>query len=133
MDIGIQFDPAKFEGWEFVGIPSNLEDWCRLYWRPTEKEFNADGKNGFKFVSFLLVTHGNDSNPFADKSSWVEPFIHGVAFFDGVRHLYFGSQKTENEGYFNYPKWAQIEAVITKIKELELKYCDPEQLSSHGK
>lgn len=117
------FDPSKLEDWH----SEDLHHWLRIYWKP-----NAGG-NGFDFVSFDVtgMTSSPDdpnceSDPFLKPDTEVEIMLHGIAMFDGVRHLYFGSNDSDNYGYFNYPKWDRIEAVIKKIKELERELCsDP--------
>lgn len=48
----------------------------------------------------------------------------GVAYFDGVRHLWMSYNKDEGaNGYLYYPDIKGLIAIMQKLKELELKYC----------
>lgn len=116
------FDAKKVEGWAHHSIA----DWCRLYWLP-----NKDG-NGFEFVSFEVTSMASrpddpycKGDPFtnSDSDTDVEILLWGTAMFDGVRHLYFGHKKSENFGYFYYPNFERITAIMAKIQEIERQYC----------
>ena len=50
-----------------------------------------------------------------------EVVFHGQAHFDGVRHLWFGHEKTENEGYLYYPDLDFIMRAFAMLKEHEDK------------
>lgn len=102
----------KIEDCEFIQV----SDFIRLYYMPTESN------GGFHFMA--VEWSGND----ADKPTWspdtyIEILLHGWAAFDGVRHLYFGHEMTDNEGYFNYPDVEQLVHLMAALNGLQLKYC----------
>lgn len=49
--------------------------------------------------------------------------FHGVAYFDGIRHLYFGDDQTENYGYLYYPCIEDLFLALKELQKLEIKYC----------
>ena len=57
--------------------------------------------NGFDFYSF----------------GWVGGPVNGI------RHLYMGSEETDNLGYFNYPNSKVLIEIMVFLKKLEDKYC----------
>lgn len=50
-------------------------------------------------------------------------FCHGIARYDGLRHLWFNKEK-EPECYMYFPDFTQIKQVFDKLHELEIKYCE---------
>jgi hypothetical protein len=110
----IVFDRSKVEGWEFREIGEN--ECCRLYWR------QYTDMRGFEFVSFDVISFTVESDPFKADDTVVELLLHGVAYFDGIRHLYFG--KEDNYGYFYYPRLKDISEILTILSELQAKYCE---------
>lgn len=50
-------------------------------------------------------------------------FIWGKMYFDGIRHLYFWEEFTNNYGYFHYADIEKISLALSEIKKLEKKYC----------
>jgi len=49
--------------------------------------------------------------------------FEGITYFDGVRHLYFGSEKTENYGYLYYCDVPMLIAALQLLDELQVKKC----------
>jgi hypothetical protein len=102
----------------FVRISENV----RLWYLPNDLD-------GFDFFSGRFHSAGYvlapDSNGHADYMAWgeteVEPLFHGVAFFDGVRHLYIG--EGEKAGYTNYPDLQDSAAVLFALAALEVELC----------
>ena len=101
--------------WDFIAV--NNTD-IRLYYKQAEE-------NGMGF-SFYAI----ERTSFIDMKKWdkdtdsIECVIQGIAYFDGIRHLYYGDEKTSNYGYHYY---ANIEAIIKTLRELrnlEIKYCN---------
>ena len=114
------FDPEKVSGWNFLSMPG--KDWCRVYW------IQKPEGNGFDFTSFEVTSTssdcGTDGNPFEHGGTEVEILLHGYACFDGVRHLYFGTTKTENWGYFYYQDLRILKWLIEILEGLEKKFCN---------
>lgn len=97
--------------WNFIDLENN-----RLYYLPTP------GNNGFYFYG--LSWSGNYSGkPMWGESTTVEIAISGWAAFDGVRHLYFGDEQTDNVGYFNYPDLQEWLYLLRALSELQNRYC----------
>ena len=48
----------------------------------------------------------------------------GTAYFDGMRHLYFGDPYDDALGYLHYPKTDQLAALLTELRTLETLYCN---------
>jgi hypothetical protein len=57
------------------------------------------------------------------KEATAETLLHGIGAFDGVRHLWFGTKESANEGYFYYPNFDLYIKILTEICKLEKKYC----------
>jgi hypothetical protein len=113
-----RFDSEKLKGFAWLQKPE--DEWCRLYFKVIDPQETG---HGFEFVSFEVTSTNANGKAFEDGSdTCVEFFVHGIAYFDGVRHLYFGHEKTENDGYFNYPDLERLKWVINQI-ELLTKTC----------
>lgn len=69
---------------------------------------------GFEFICF------QQDDPEHDE---IEMIVNGSAYFDGIRHLYFGDEKSDNCGYFNYPNLSVLSDVMNLLKELKVKHC----------
>lgn len=78
--------------------------------------------NGFYFCCVEWVSNDADKDQWTEETD-IEIFCSGWAAFDGIRHLYFGNDKTDNEGYFNYPNLNELKTVVEKLIELQNKYC----------
>jgi hypothetical protein len=107
--------------------------WIRLFWEP-----NKDAGNGFRFVCYEVVGMTPcDADPNCERDPWsgsycdgdTEVLVHGEAYFDGVRHLYFGHEDTDNYGYHHYPHMKVLILIFQKLQELELKYCNPKEIN----
>ncbi len=105
----------------------NIIDWdhiiiedCVLFYKPSEY--------GFKFYSIENSSYiGENENLYAlHPENCVNSLFWGWAFFDGIRHLYFGNDKTENTGYINYPNIERLSLILQELRKLEIKFCrDP--------
>lgn len=89
-----------------------------FYHVPEEKEPNP----GFRFV-VLEWCHGGAEDDVWTPDAGVEYFAHGIAYFDGVRHLYFGHEDTQNEGYLYYPHVESLKLLAEWFQDMEKKYC----------
>ncbi len=53
----------------------------------------------------------------------VTSICKGVIYYDGLRHLYFGDEQTENYGYLFYPNPKDIILVMQGLLKLEKMTC----------
>lgn len=103
--------------WELPYI-SVYDDHIRIFYKKGEI-------HGFQFWAVNLTSSPSYEQKWVETNkNHVEIMIHGLCYFDGIRHLYFGHELSDNEGYFYYPQWDQIEATIVEIKKLEQKFKD---------
>lgn len=77
---------------------------------------------GFQFCA-VQWTGSYWNMPKWSDSTLVDIAIHGWAAFDGVRHLYFGHEETDNEGYFNYPDLQELLDLLRELNGLQTIYC----------
>lgn len=99
---------------EFVEVRSDV----RVYYCPL-----TDGGNGFLFTVMEWV-----SSPITATDRWddceVEFIAHGVAYYDGLRHVHMGEQ--DAAGYLYYPDPTVIAEVFVTLRRLEVEYCTME-------
>jgi len=105
--------------WPYIELPKHN---VRVYYKPDEQI-------GFGFKFYAIENIGGVLTPENEKDSWdtdscfASCLFQGIAYFDGIRHLYMGDELTNNFGYHYY---ANLEANIETLKvirELEVKYC----------
>jgi len=105
--------------WQFLQI-KDCE--VRIYYKPSEKK-------GMGFNFYAVEKIGYVCSAETEKDEWhkdycdVECLFQGVAYFDGIRHLYYGDEKTENFGYHYCANLEMIVSSILGLRELEKKYC----------
>ena len=81
--------------WEFLKV-KDCE--VRIYYKHSEEK-------GMGFNFYAVEKTGHVCNAETEKDEWhkdycdVECVFQGIAYFDGIRHLYYGDEKTENFGY----------------------------------
>ena len=113
------YTAQRIYDWDF----KETSDRIRLYYKP----IGTRDKGGFYFYG--VEATGNYHNPDGEDEVWhpertfAECFYKGVAFFDGIRHLYLGANETDNYGYHYYPELTDHIKFLTALKELEDKYC----------
>jgi len=99
-----------------VGLTIN----ARLYSHP-ESETE---KSGFVFYAVdLISSDGGVEDPFTHKSTTVECLVHGIAYFDKLRHLRMGDRETDNECQLYYPDTYALIRLFEELQSLEFKYC----------
>lgn len=100
--------------WQFI----NISEYSRIYFQP----LSVTKQNGFYF--YAVKQYGNYSTKKSDewnpKLTFVECLFQGVAYYDGVRHLYMGDDQTDNYGY-HYPNLSDLKESLIKLQELEKK------------
>lgn len=92
------------------------------YWDESVGEgfhFYALQNSGYIYKD-LEVKGEDEWNP---EQCIVECLYQGYGYFDGVRHLYMGDEKTDNYGYHYYPTIEDNIMTLKAIRELEIKYC----------
>lgn len=95
----------------FIQIDNNI----RLYFSPLDGE-----GNGFEAFIIECVGYEMPGEDFGQES-YCEILLEVIAFFDGLRHVYF--MPGENCGYANYPNIKSWSQIINLLSDLELKYC----------
>ncbi len=101
-------------------LEKEISDGSILYY--AEDPTILGDKVGFSFLQIARISYTSDT-PFLHEGSEYEILLHGVAYFDGIRHLYFGDEACDNFGYFYYPNLEDIVEVLQELKKLEDKYC----------
>ena len=95
---------------------------ARLYYMPSDTI-----GNGFRFYAVervgSLINNDTDTEAWNKDSTLVDCIVNGVAYFDGVRHLYYGDEKTDNYGYHYYPNLSMICKTIVELRVLEQTFC----------
>ena len=56
----------------------------------------------------------------------IECLFHGVAYYDGVRHLYMGDKASDNEGYLYYFDVRDGVKIFQALDRLEGELLEPE-------
>lgn len=118
--------------WEYIKIGKD----CRLHYKTIK--YN-DKIYGFYFHSVLWcgndwVKEYDDKDNFEKKNVIAETLLHGISNFDGIRHLYFGSEQSENKGYFYYPDLDLLNKIIIELAKLEKECClDADKRELNGK
>jgi hypothetical protein len=100
-------------GWRFVSVTNDL----RLYFNPHE---GMQPRSGFDFCCLEWFGDEGDGNGIASPTARVTTLFEGVAYFDGIRHLYFVG---EGEGYVYYARLEDITAALKALRILELEHC----------
>lgn len=98
---------------EYVKIEKSM---CRIYHKPYY--------TGFVFICVEEIANFSSyPNRSFDEFSEVNILFKGKAYYDGVRHLYFGVEKDpEEQGYFYYPDLELLSNSLIELKKLETKY-----------
>jgi len=105
--------------WPFVQVNERV----RIYYDRHDQ--SQDQPTGFRFyvVSYEGRWMPNDRPMWDETVTMVRCLVYGVAYFDGIRHLYMGDEQTGNFAYINYPTCTSLAQVFTSLRQLELQYC----------
>ena len=71
---------------------------------------------GFDFYCVNKV--GSSYTEEEDKIDLYEVWFEGVVYWDGLRHFYLGSEKTDNYGYLYYLDLNKFQPAIKKLNDL---------------
>jgi hypothetical protein len=111
--------------WEFLTDDVKEGKW-RLYYKLEECHsscsLSCDKQHGFYFCS-VVWAGSNCNDPTWCEETIVEILYRGCAYFDGLRHVYLGSEKTDNYGYVYYPSAKIHIEILQQLISLEEKYC----------
>lgn len=99
----------EIEGWESVEVP----DGSKVYFKVNDR----GDKAGFDFKQVNRVSYSNE-NQWEPKDDY-EVLLNGVALFDGIRHLYFGDERSDNFGYYYYPNLVNIRQALKVLELIE--------------
>lgn len=91
-----------------------ISDRVRLY-------YLAETTHSFDFCA-VQWAWGETLDFFAPDAR-MERLFQGIAYHDGVRHFYLGSENTDNFGYLHYPDLPVLIRVLEELKNLEEKHC----------
>ena len=94
-------------------------DDCLLLWKHVHAE--PAKHNGFEFMCVEWASEYDDG---MDHHPEFNVMFRGVAYFDGVRHLYFGAKETDNLGYHYYPDIPLLLQALTALDNLQLQELD---------
>lgn len=111
---------VKVRSMDFIDIS---EDRIRLYYKTLK------GEKGFdfyvvEFSSVICNAENRQEMDFDKPDVCVECLYHGIAYYDGIRHLYMGHKDTNNEGYLYYSDPESNIAIFEGLKTLCEKYCE---------
>lgn len=116
--IEMDYPNGKVCLWQFHQINEN----CRIHYKFIEED---DKGLGFNFCSIKWTGNVCNDEPdqWKNETTTVEVLLHGVVMWDGLRHLYFGTEESKNRAYFFYPDMDEIYLIMKKIVEMEQEYC----------
>lgn len=119
------FPDEPISSWQF-GTDHETVGNYRVYYKPVEHSAYCNGTDcvhGFYFYSLAWAGNWGDAPTWSDET-FIDTLYYGVALFDGLRHVNFGSDKDGIFGYTNYPN-PKVHIGIWQILEmLEERYCD---------
>ncbi len=102
-----------------------IEESTRIYYyKVDEKE-----KAGFNFIVLEMIGYYIDEDNEKVKNSWEKPsayvecLYHGYAAYDGMRHLFMGHHKNDNEGYLYCIDMKRQILTFQALEKLVDKYC----------
>ena len=106
--------------WPFWSIEKFPD--VRIYYRLMAKKGEGFDFYAVERLATILNPEGPD-NEWNEEGCLVECIVQGTAYFDGLRHLYYGDQNTGNYGYHHYPDLEQLSAVFSLLRNFEKKHC----------
>jgi hypothetical protein len=107
----------------------------RLYYELMDRNESAaspDKRVGFRFYAARYVSAHPTREQFNETDSWamdgveIEGVFHGTVYYDGLRHLYMGDERSDNEGYLYYADVRDLIKVFETLDAMEQKYLEPE-------
>lgn len=125
----VVFDGNSILDWDYLSLS---DEYYRIYYKQT---FCGSVLTGFYFTALEGSTPLSieDINSGLKHTDWlwskteVQILYQGVAYIDGVRHLYMGSSQANDLGYVYYPHLNIHIEIFQKLIELEERYCNGDQ------
>jgi hypothetical protein len=108
------------ENWEKEYLTNN-DEWSAVFCVKPFNQPKEERGGGFEFYS--LTARGQEIFEHGKGDMEYEVIAHGSAYWDGMRHLYFGHEKTGNYGYLFWHKKAEILWTIEMISKYGEIYC----------
>ena len=106
---------------------TKLTDWKFIEIKDTEMflyydflDYKNKEVGGFNFYCIEAVMWGGSKFKRIDGCKCI---FKGIAYWDGIRHLYFGDKQTDNYDYLYYPHIDDLNLALKELKKLEKKYC----------
>lgn len=116
MDDGKTIEQLGLDGYKIINLKN--DDLILLYKDIYRPQTDCDGFD-FSALSYY-------SRPITYPPSPIEYTVlfEGVAYFDGVRHLYFGKEETNNYGYLYYQDLPDLIMALQALDKLQVKKCE---------
>ncbi len=114
-------EPGVVMDWDFRIV----DEETRCFYKRIQYDTPGE-KVGFNFCIVCVVGRScrNDgTDGYFHPENDVEVLYQGTAYFDGIRHLYMGSEQTDNYGYDYYPNLELHIKAIKVLRGLELDFC----------
>ncbi|MDH3324019.1 MAG: hypothetical protein OEL89_00110 [Candidatus Peregrinibacteria bacterium] len=116
MDLEIEqishpMNKKKIEKWKYLEV-ENTFFW--IWYDPID----LNEKQGFYFYVTEIITWDINNKP-----STFSCLFYGVAYWDGIRHLYMGDDQMNNYGYLYYPHLKDINDVLKELIKIKKIYC----------
>ena len=115
---GLTLEELGVISWEKIDITKECHLFHKDIYRPKS---DCDGFD-FKCVNWFCETVGSPNQDDIGRVGY-EVLFEGVAYFDGVRHLYFGKEETENYGYLYYPDIHLLVSALRSLDDLQVAKC----------
>lgn len=116
----LRFDPARYASWQHLDYPD--DPWLRLYWKPHAE---TERGLGFQFISFHVASVDSDGadEPFKARHCQVNALLSGSAAYDGIRHLYIGTEDNDTEGYIHCPSLRKLQWLLRQLEDVVYTHC----------
>lgn len=104
-----------------------IQDDARCYYKRVRyDESNPDEQVGFEFYIVYItgrLCREDSIDDYFHPENDVEVLYNGIAYFDGIRHLYMGDKQTDNYGYDYYADLELHIKALQVLRKLEVKHC----------
>jgi hypothetical protein len=117
MDEGLTIEQLDATDWNKIQL--NGDDCVLLYKDTFKPEDNCDG---FEFKCLNFCTQRINQHGIYD-GIYYNVVFEGKVAFDGVRHLFFGSEKTDNYGYLYCCDLPLLIMALNELDKLQVAKC----------
>lgn len=105
--------------WDYIEVENTN---VRVYYKPRKEKGLGFDFYAFERTGYSVNEHTN-SNKWHKDYCEGECLFHGIAYFDGIRHLYYGDDHTDNYGYHYCANLEYIISALSELRALEKIYC----------